>query len=124
MGAIAGTIVGVSMLRDPHSGTTGRHLAEVYVTYPAYTASSDTTTVAAVGAAIAARRRDGKTVTLKTVCEGQAGKHGATEFFNDTLAVSTDAITGELSDTAGTEIDAASGVTQLPCSFIVAYSLT
>lgn len=124
MAAIAGTIVGINILREPCGGASGRSLAEVFVTYPAYTAAADTTTVAAVGAAIAAKQRNGKTITLKDVTEGQAGRHGSTEFFNDTLAVSTDAITGELSNTSGTEIDAASGVSDRPCSFVVSYLST
>lgn len=122
MTAVAGTIKGIMLLGEPHTGT-GRHYALVSVTYPAYTASSDTTTVAAVGAAIAARRRDGKTVTLKDVTQAQSGLHGSTEFFNGSLAVSTDAITGELQNSAGTEIDAASGVSDRPCSFLVSYLL-
>ena len=92
--------------------------------FPAYTASADTFSVAAVGAAIAARRRDGKTVLLKDVTEAGAGKQGATEFYADTLAVSTDAITGELSNIDGTEIDAPNGVVDRPCSFIVSYKLS
>jgi hypothetical protein len=124
MGAKSGTIVGIVMSGEPFGGATSRHRAEVFVTYPAYTASTDTTTVAAVGAAIAAKRRDGKTVALTDVCQGQSGSDGTTEFYNDTLAVSTDAITGELSDIAGTEIDAASGVTARPCSFMVSYDAT
>jgi hypothetical protein len=122
MAAVVGTIKGIKLVGEPFAGT-GRHYAEVAVTYAAYSASSDTTNVAAVGAAIAARRRDGKTVTLKDVTEGQTGMHGGVEFFNDTLAVSTDAITGELSNSGGTEIDAASGVSDRPCSFIVSYLL-
>ena len=123
MSVIAGTIKGIQLLQGPWSGT-GRHAALVTVTFPAYTASSDTTNVAAVGAAIAARRRDGKTVLLKDVTESQAGKQGATEFYLDTLAVSTDAITGELSDIDGTEIDAPNGVVDRPCGFIVSYKLS
>jgi hypothetical protein len=121
MAVVTGTIKGINILREPFGGASGRGVAEVFVTYGAYTASADTTSVAGVGAAIAAVKRDGKTVTLKDVTEGQAGMHGTTEFFNDTLAVSTDAITGELSNASGTEIDAASGVTDRPCSFIVSY---
>lgn len=124
MAAVVGTVVGIKLLREPDAGVLGRHLAEVFVTYAAYTASSDTTNVAAVGAGIAAVRRDGKTVLLKGVCEGQAGKHGSVVFYNDTLAVSTDAITGELANDAGTEIDAASGVSDRPCSFVCAYKLS
>lgn len=120
MAVIAGTIVGINLIKEPHGGATG-HAAEVFVTYPAYDASADTTNVAAVGAAIAAKRRDGKTVTLTDVCQGQSGEHGGVEGFNDTLAVSTDAITGELSNAAGTEIDFLSGLSDRPCSFIVSY---
>jgi hypothetical protein len=124
MAAVVGTIKGIKLLGEPFGGASGRHVAEVFVTYAAYTASSDTTNVAAVGAAIAARRRDGKTVLLKDVTEGNAGRHGTVEFYNDTLAVSTDAITGELADIDGTEIDALSGVTDRPCSFLVSYKLS
>ncbi len=122
MAVVAGTIKGIQLLGEPHSGT-GRHMALVTCTFPAYTAASDTVNIAAVGAAIAARRRDGKTVTLKDVTEGPAGKQGATEFYLDTLAVSTDAITGELSDVDGTEINAANGVEDRPCGFYVSYKL-
>ena len=121
MSAVAGTIVGIQLLKEPYDGDSGRGVAEVFVEYGAYEDGGDTSTVAGVGAAIAAMRRDGKTITLKSVCEGQCGLQGGVEFFNDTLTVSTDAINGELSDTDGTEIDAASGVHQRPCSFIVAY---
>jgi hypothetical protein len=124
MGAVAGTIRGLVLSGEPFAGATSRHRAEVFVTYPAYTASGDTTTVAAVGAAIAASRRDNKTVTLVGVCDGQSGLQGGVEFYNDTLTVSTDAINGELSDIAGTEINAASGVTQRACSFVVSYDLS
>lgn len=122
MATVEGTIKGVQLF-DPPSGT-GRHMALVTVTFPAYTASSDTVNIAAVGAEIAARRRDGKTVLLKDVTEGPAGKHGSTEFYLDTLAVSTDAITGELSNIDGTEINAASGVSDRPCGFYVSYKLS
>lgn len=121
MGAVSGTIVGIQLLREPFGGASGRGVAEVFVTYTAYEDSGDTTTVAGVGAAIAAMRRDGKTVTLKDVTEGQCGLQGGVEAFNDTLTISTDAINGELSNTSGTELDFAAGVQQRPCSFIVSY---
>ncbi len=124
MAVVDATLKGIHLLREPHNGASGRHLAEVFVTIAAYEDSADTWSCAAVGAAIAARRKDGKTVLLKSVCEGQAGRHGTVEFFGDTLAVSTDAITGELSNDAGTELDAASGVSDRPLSFIVAYKLS
>jgi hypothetical protein len=127
MAAIAGTIKAIQLIGEPFDGSTGRYNAQVFVTYPAYTASSDTTTVAGVGAAIAAVRRDGKTVTLAAdsgVCQSQSGLQGTTQFYNDTLTVSTDAVNGELSNVSGTEIDAPSGVTDRPCAFIVAYTLT
>lgn len=123
MAVIAGTIKGIMLLSEPWSGS-GRQTAEVSVTYPAYVASTDTTNIAAVGAAIAARRRDGRTVTLTSVAEGQAGKQGTTEFFNDTLVISTDAVTGELANTVSTEIDAPAGVQERPCTIRVSYQLS
>ncbi len=121
MAVIEGVIKGIALLNEPHSGT-GRHAALVSVEWPAYS-TADTGNVAAVGAAIAARRRDGKTVTLKDVTEAGAGKQGSTEFYMDTLAVSSDAITCELSNIDGTEINAASGVVERPCQMIVSYKL-
>ena len=50
-------LVGINLLRDPCDGASGRHIAEVFVTYAAYTASTDTTNVAAVGAGGAAGRQ-------------------------------------------------------------------
>lgn len=123
MAVVAGVIKGIVLECEPHSGT-GRHVARVSVEFPAYVASADTVSTAAVGAAIAARRRDGKTVLLKDVTEAGAGKQGATEFYLDTLAVSTDAITGELSNIDGTEIDAPSGVVDRPCQMLVSYKLS
>jgi hypothetical protein len=124
MAVVVGTIQGINLLREPHSGALGRHIAEVFFTLAAYEDSADTFSIAAVGAAIAATRRDGKTVLLKDVCEGQAGRHGTVEFYADTLAVSVDAITGEIANDGGTELDAASGVSDRPLSCIVSYKLS
>lgn len=118
----AGTIKAVNLIREPFGGVTGRHAAEIFVTLPSYTASSDTWSTAAVGAAIAAIRRDGRSITLKDVTQGQAGLDtSGTAMFPGTLAVSTDAITGEVHNSAGTEIDSAASAT--PLSFIVSYLL-
>jgi len=118
----AGTIKGVTLLEEPFDGSTGRHVAKVSITLPAYTASTDTWSTAAVGAGIAAIRRDGKTVTLKSVCAGSSGFDTAgVEMFAGALAVSTDAITGEVHNSAGTEINSAAS--SLPMSFIVSYLL-
>lgn len=119
----AGTIKGIKLLNEPINGSTGRKLAEVWITLPAYTASSDTWSTAAVGAGIAAIRRDNKTVTLINVCSGSSGFDTSNvEMFAGTLAVSTDAITGEVHNAAGSEINSAAS--QLPMSFIVGYKLT
>jgi hypothetical protein len=123
MAVVVGTIRGIQLTQEPFGGATGRHCAQVFVSMAVYEDSADTFSVAAVGAAIAARRRDGKTVTLKDVMEGNSGRHGTTEYFYDTLAVSSDAITGELGSVSGTELDAASGVTDRPGSFYVSYLL-
>ncbi len=121
MAVVVGTVTGIKLLREPDGGILGRHNAEVFFTLAAYEDSADTFSIAAVGAAIAAHRRDGKTVTLKSACEGQAGLHGGVVFYADTLAISTDAITGEIANDSGTELDAASGVSDRPMSLIVAY---
>lgn len=122
MAAIAGSIKGVRLLNEPVAGA-GRHVAEVFVTFGAYTASSDTVIVSSVATYIQNCRRDGKTATLKTVGEGQCGRQGSTSFFLDTLSISTNDVTGELSNEDGTEIDAASGVADRACSFLVSYKL-
>jgi hypothetical protein len=120
MAVITGTILGVKLLSEPYAGAVGRYLAEVSCKFGAY-ATADTCKIAAVPTAIQNARRDGKTVTMKTVSEGLAGQHGGTEFYFDTLAISSADITGELSDKDGTEIAAANGVSDRPCTVLVSY---
>lgn len=60
-------------------------------------AAADNASAAAVGAAIAASRRDGRTVTLIAACMAAPGKLAAgTVIGAKTVAVSTDALTMEL----------------------------
>jgi len=133
MAVIQGAIVGVTF-NDAHLG--GRGVASVRFTMPAYTAASDTgklgsggylfgaANTATLEAIFATVRRDGKTVNLTSAMQGETGRHGSTEFYADTAAISTDDVTFELANVGSTEIDAASGVTDRPCEILVSYDLS
>lgn len=105
MAVIKGTITGVSLLRAAGALKT----YQVTCDFGAYDASEDTAGVDAIGAAILAHTRNGKTTTLKAVqCIG-AGKSGTTDvFYTGTAAwagtISGDNSTGHLAVLAGTEI--------------------
>ena len=138
MATIYGSITGIKLLSEPVSGGV-RSLAEVTFTMPAYTGSTDngqlggggydrgTATTDSLATMIAKQRRDGKTITLPAAAAGggavlaENGKHGSTDFFAGTLAVSSSNITFNLTDSAGTEVDAASGVSDRPIRVVVAY---
>lgn len=135
MATIYGSILGVSLLREPVSGGI-RNLALVSFTMPAYSASSDSGSLGAGGylygisnsatlaAIIQNVRRDGKTVTLRQGCTAESGKHGSTEFYAATFAESSGSLTFNVANAAGTEIDAASGVSDRPITVCVAYDLS
>lgn len=113
MSAINGTITGVTLLRAKDDQKT--YL--VTCDFAAYTGASDTATVTGLGAAIAAKTRNGKTNTLKgVVCIG-AGKDtaGTSAYFTGTsvwaATISSDDATGHLAVVAGTEISSTSGKT-------------
>lgn len=105
MATIHGSITGVSLLNA--NGARKAYL--VSVNFGTYTASSDDADVASVGAAIASHTRNGKTNTLRSaVCIG-AGKTsaGADVYMSGSsvqaLTVSSDTLTGNLTDAAGAE---------------------
>ena len=116
MSAINGTITGVSLLKAKGALKT----YEVTCNFAAYTGASDTATVTGLGAAILAKNRNGTTHTLKAVqCIGP-GYDTAQQavYFTGASAwagtISSDDSTGNLSDSAGTELTsstAAVGVT-------------
>lgn len=124
MSTIAGTIRSISLVHKSFqgSGTTTRDRIEVWLVtadFAAYTGSSDDATIAAVGAAISARVRDGATRTLlwgaPALCGADANNQ-AVEFCGTSVAaltISTDDFTGELCtvNTVSTEVTSTSGTT-------------
>lgn len=138
MAVIQGDIVGVQFF-DPHYG--GRGFARVSFTVATYDASADTGKLGSGGTIFGAStsstlevilqnvRRDGKTLNIVDCMAGRAGRDGSTTFYADTVAVSTDDVTFEISDVSGTEIDAsgtngASGIKAIPMEILVAYDLS
>lgn len=114
-----GTITGATLLHKSSFGSIdARETWLVSVSFPAYTASSDTAIVNNVGAALSARARDSKTRTLVAAHTGQAGidTNGTAVVFaaasSAPLTCSTDDISGELGNAAFDEADrtASSGV--------------
>lgn len=108
MAVASGTITGVSLLRSKEGS--GRKAYLLTVDFPAYTGSSDTASIAGVGAAILAKTRNGKTVTLRGAVPIAPGKDTAAQdvYFTGTAVlaatVSSDALTGQLSAADGTEL--------------------
>jgi hypothetical protein len=117
MATIAGTIRGITLVSKAFqaAGTTTKDLTEVWLVtadFAAYSGSADTASLAAVGAAISARARDGKTRVLKWGAPAFSGAdtaNQAVDFCGTSVAaltISTDDFTGELCDinTVSTEI--------------------
>lgn len=122
MATIAGTIRGITCIHKPFAGygsVTARDTREVWLVtadFAAYTASSDDASLAAVGAAISAQCRDGKTRTLKAAMPAHGGQDSTpqTLYFTgasvDALTISTDTLTGQLSINDRTETDSSGAV--------------
>jgi hypothetical protein len=127
----AGTIRGIVHELKSYSGVTAidagasnavveLHTFLVAVDFPAYVASTDTFSIAGVGAAISSWAKDGKTYTLRNAQQAGFGKNSAgTAVTCNAVTVSTDALTGNLTDIAGTEIDVPLGTT-VPVTLLVA----
>lgn len=124
MATIAGTITSMSLVHKSFSGsgTTTRDRMETWLVlanFAAYTGSTDDASLAAVGAAISATARDGKTRTLigAVPCMAGADANNQAVTFNGTsvaaLTISTDDLTGELCslNTVSTEVTSTSGTT-------------
>ena len=130
MATIAGTIRAVVHAHRSFTGITGPdsgnsnaavelHAFLVSVNFGAYVAAADTFSIAGVGAAIGTYTRDGKTYTLRDAMVVGFGKNSAgTAITCSAVTVSTDALTGNLTDIAGTEIDVPLG-TVSPLMFMV-----
>ena len=108
MATITGTITGVSEIRAAANG--GRKAYTVTADFAAYTGASDTAALATVGATIAARTRNGKTLTLRGAVPVAPGYDTAAQAVFMTgasvqaLTVSSDSLTGNLSGLDGTEL--------------------
>lgn len=111
MAVASGTITGVSLLRSKEGD--GRKAYLLTVNFGAYTGSTDTASLANVGATILAHTRNAKTVTLRgavPVAPG-ADTNAQDVYFTGTavqaLTVSSDDLTGQLSGANGTELTSA-----------------
>lgn len=109
MAVAAGTITGVTLLRSKAGG--GRKVYLLTVDFQAMASgAADTASVSAVGATILAHTRNGKTVTLRGALPIAPGKDTNMQdvYFTGTAvqaaAVSSDALTGQLSAADGTEL--------------------
>ena len=116
MAVISGTITGVSHIRsksDLPAVSSARKAYLLTVDFGAYTGASDTASLANVGATIAARTRNGRTVTLRGAVPIAPGldTNAQSAFFTGTavqaLTVSSDSLTGQLSASDGTELTTA-----------------
>jgi hypothetical protein len=119
-----GTITGVSLLRSKEGS--GRKLYLLTVDFPeTYTGASDTASIAAVGATILAHTRNGKTVTLRGALPIAPGKDTNAQdvYFTgasvQAATVSSDALTGQLSVAAGTEVTTATASKGVEIAVIV-----
>lgn len=111
MAVINGTVRGVTQLSS--MANSGRKAYLVTADFAAYTGAADTATITGVGAAIAARTRNGKTVTLRGAVPCIAGLDTNSQeiYFTGTAVqaatVSSDDLTGQLSTAALVEITSA-----------------
>jgi hypothetical protein len=116
MAVIAGTITGVSHVRSKTESNATQPSRKAYLvtaSFGAYSGAADTASLTGVGAAILARTRNGKTVTLRGAVPAAAGKDTANQdvYMTGTavqaLTVSSDDLTGQLSSRDGTELTSA-----------------
>lgn len=114
MTAQNGTITGITVLDGNFEGVGKRKAYMLTCTFPAYTGSTDTATVNGVGAAIAAETKNGKgsppTLIAGLSLPGYDTAAQAVYFTGlsvQAATVSSDNLTGQLSDNTGTELTAA-----------------
>lgn len=116
MSTINGTITGCNLIAGNITGFGARKAYQITATFPAYTGSSDTATITGVGAAISASTKNGKTITLRGGIPSGAGSDTAAQavYFGGTAVqaatVSSDDLTGQLNNAAGTELTTTTGV--------------
>lgn len=113
MSTINGSIKGVSLLSASVGGIGARKAYLVTADFGVYSGSGDTATITGIGAAIATHVRNGKTNTLRAVAPIQPGvdTNAQAVYFTGTSVqagtISSDDATGQLSDSGGTELSAA-----------------
>lgn len=125
MAVASGSIKEIKLLDTANAGvgtTSLRDKREVWllsVEFPnAYSGAADTASITGVGAAIKAKTNDGKTRTLRCGIPGAAGADSNNQavFFTGTAVqaatVSSDDLTGQLSDATGTELTATVGASR------------
>lgn len=123
MATISGTITGVAALRSKESN--GRKAYLVTANFGAYTGAADSAALTGVGAAILAKTRNGKTVTLRGAVPMAAGYDTGNQavYFTgasvQALTVSSDDLTGNLSNAAGTELTSSTASTGVELCVIV-----
>lgn len=116
MSTINGTISGVTLLRA--KGDRKSYL--VSARFAAYTGASDSGQLQAVGVAIAAKTRNGKTNTIRSAaCVGAGSDTAAQAVFTGAVTVSTDDLTFNLTNAAGTELTSATACTGVEFVVIV-----
>lgn len=127
---VPGTIVGVTHLREYTGINAAMHAAIIHVTFTAYTASTDSISIAGVGAAIEASAKRGKTNTIKAAMVLSPGKdatgtacYPCYTTVAGVLTVSSDALTGLMKAAdLSTEVSVDSGGTITPAQIIVLYT--
>jgi len=117
MSVINGTIKGVSLVQGNVNGVGARKAYLLSCDFAAYTGSGDTCTITGVGAAIATATKNGKTNTLRGgICVGPGADTAAQAVYPTgaaaiAMTVSSDDLTGNLSNAAGTELTSSTACT-------------
>ncbi len=113
MAIINGTIKGVSLVQSNVHGVGARKAYLISCDFAAYTGAADTATITGVGAAIAASTKNGKTNTLRGgICVLPGVDTAAQAVYPAgasaiAMTVSSDDLTGNLANAAGTELTSA-----------------
>lgn len=124
MSTISGTIGNLSVLSVEKNPAGGARVAmRLTADFAAYTGSSDDATIAAVSTAVQNCRRNGKTFTLRGGFTLYPGYDAAQAVYFSgasvsACTVSTAALTGNLTNAAGTELTS-SVATTVPVTMIV-----
>lgn len=116
MAVIAGTIRGLTCVSRVFTGFGSREGWLITADYAAYSGAADTASLVGIGAAIDATCRDGKVSTLRSGACAFPGADTAKQlvFLTGTavqaLTVSSDNLTGQLSDATGSELAASTSL--------------